>query len=78
MNVKILKPDTTLYEGTAKLIQLPGSNGLFELLENHAPIISSLTTGKIRLVLDDDKEKTIDIQAGVVKGQQNEILILVQ
>ncbi|MBO4307026.1 MAG: hypothetical protein J5848_01800 [Bacteroidales bacterium] len=78
MNVKILKPDTTLYEGTAKLIQLPGSNGLFELLENHAPIISSLTTGKIRLVLDDDKEKTIDIKAGVVKGQQNEILILVQ
>ncbi|MBP5515646.1 MAG: hypothetical protein J6X86_01730 [Bacteroidales bacterium] len=77
MTVKIIKPDTTIYEGPATLIQLPGSNGLFEILENHAPIISSLSAGKIRLQAEEE-EKVIEIKAGVVKGQKNEILILVQ
>lgn len=78
MNVKIIKPDTTLYNGPATLIQLPGSNGLFEMMENHAPIISSLAEGKIRLQVSESEEKSFDIKAGVVKGQQNDILVLVQ
>ncbi|MCR4827842.1 MAG: ATP synthase F1 subunit epsilon [Bacteroidales bacterium] len=78
MKVKIVKPDTTLFEGDAKLVQLPGTNGLFAIMENHAPIISSLAAGRVRIVLPDDKEQTFDINAGVVKGQQNEVLILVQ
>ncbi len=78
MKVKITKPDTTLFEGEAKLLQLPGSGGLFEILQNHAPIISSLTKGTLRLVTDNDETKTFDIRGGVVKGQKNDILILVQ
>ncbi len=78
MNVKIIKPDATLYEGPASLLQLPGTDGLFEILENHAPIISSLTEGTIRLQAENEEEKKFDIKAGVVKGQQNDILLLVQ
>lgn len=78
MNVKIIKPDSILYDGAAKLLQLPGTGGLFELLENHAPIISSLAAGKIRLQADGEEEKIFEIKAGVVKGQKNDILILVQ
>ncbi len=78
MKVKITKPDSTVYKGEAKLLQLPGSGGLFEILQNHAPIISSLGKGTIRLVTNDDETKTFDIRGGVVKGQQNDILILVQ
>ena len=78
MKVKITKPDSTLFEGDAKLIQLPGTGGLFEILNNHAPIISSLAKGSLRLVLPDDSEQTFDIRGGVVKGQQNDLLILVQ
>lgn len=77
MNVRIIKPDSTVFEGQASLLQLPGANGLFEILENHAPIISSLAPGKIRIQTDDG-EKTFDIKAGVVKGQKNDILVLVQ
>lgn len=77
MKVKITKPDSVLYEGEATLVQLPGTGGLFEILSNHAPIISSLTKGTIRLVNEGD-EQTFDIRGGVVKGQQNDILILVQ
>ena len=78
MKVKITKPDSTVFEGEAKLLQLPGTGGLFEILQSHAPIISSLSKGTIRLVTNDDETKTFDIRGGVVKGQQNDILILVQ
>lgn len=78
MKVKITKPDSTLYDGDAKLLQLPGTGGLFEIMNNHAPIISSLRRGVIRLVTHDDQEQTFDIRGGVVKGQQNNLLILVQ
>ncbi len=78
MKVKITKPDSTLYDGDAKLVQLPGTGGKFEILKDHAPIISSLQKGVIRLIDNDDKEHTFDIRGGVVKSQQNDLLILVQ
>ena len=77
MKVKITKPDSTLYDGEARLVQLPGTGGKFEILENHAPIISSLGKGTVRLI-GDEGERTFDIRGGVVKGQQNDLLILVQ
>ena len=70
MNVKIIKPDTTLYEGPATLIQLPGTSGLFEILENHAPIISSLAEGTIRLLVSETEEKSFDIKAGEDVGHR--------
>ena len=78
MKIKITKPDSTLYEGEARLVQLPGTGGKFEILENHAPIISSLQRGALRLIDADGKEQTFDIRGGVVKGQQNDLMILVQ
>lgn len=78
MKVKITKPDSILYDGEAKLVQLPGTGGLFEILDNHAPIISSLSKGTLRLIDTANQEQTFDIRGGVIKGQQNELLILVQ
>lgn len=78
MNVKITKPNSSLYEGQAKLVQLPGTGGLFEILENHAPIISSLSKGTVRLVDGEEKEHTFEVRGGVVKCQKNDLLILVQ
>lgn len=78
MKVTITKPDSTLYDGEAKLVQLPGTGGRFEILNNHAPIISSLGRGTVRLVTGNDEERTFDVRGGVVKGQQNDLLILVQ
>ena len=59
-------------------MQLPGAGGLFEILQNHAPIISALTKGTLRVVTDGDETKLFEIRGGVVKGQKNDILILVQ
>ena len=78
MKVKITKPDSILFEGEVKLAQLPGTGGLFEILNNHAPIISSLEKGNIRLVTNDGEERLFEIRGGVIKGQQNDLLILAQ
>lgn len=78
MKVKISKPDAILFEGDAKLVQLPGTDGSLEILENHAPIISALAVGDIRIVLLDNTEQTFTIRGGVIKGQQNDLMILVQ
>ena len=78
MKIKITKPDSILFEGDAKLVQLPGAGGQFEILENHAPIISTLESGNIRIVLPDDTEQTYPIRGGVVKGQRNDFMLLVQ
>lgn len=77
MKVKITKPDSVLFEGEASLVQLPGTDGLFELLDNHAPIISALAKGTIRLKTAEG-EHLFDVNAGVIKCQQNEVLILIQ
>lgn len=78
MKVRITKPDATLYEGDAKLVQLPGTGGSFEIMENHAPIISALAAGDIRIVVPDNTEQTFSVRGGVIKGQQNDLMILVQ
>ena len=78
MKVKITKPNSILFEGDVKLVQLPGSGGKFEILENHAPIISTLEAGDIRIVLPDNTEQIFNVRGGVVKGQQNDFMLLVQ
>ncbi len=78
MKVTITKPDSTLFDGEVSLIQLPGTNGLFEILNNHAPIIASLSKGVIRMVDNDNQTQTFDIRGGVIKGQNNTFSILVQ
>lgn len=77
MKVTITKPDTTLFEGDATLVQLPGTSGLFEIMNNHAPIVAALKMGEIRLV-QADGEQRFAIRAGVVQCQQNKVVILVQ
>ena len=78
MKIKITKPDNSLFEGEVKLVQLPGTGGSFEIMENHAPIISALDAGDIRIVGTDNAEQTFAIRGGIVKGQQNDLMLLVQ
>ena len=78
MKLKIIKPDSTIYEGEARLVQLPGTGGLFEIMNNHAPIISALAAGNIRVVISDSDTRLFPIIGGVVKCRSNEILVLAQ
>ena len=76
LTIRILTPEGTLYEGAANAVFLPGSVSPFEVLPGHAPIISALSAGEIRVV--DGKEQRFAIRGGVIKVRNNEIVACVE
>lgn len=77
MNLEILTPEQSIYQGEASLVQLPGIDGLFEILDNHAPLISVLSEGKVKIKVGNDF-KYFDINGGVVEVMNNKILVLAE
>ncbi len=77
MNLEIVNPDKTVYEGEASAVVLPGIDGFFEILNNHAPLISVLKKGKIKVTDNKGKAKLYEINGGVVENLKNKVLILV-
>ena len=78
MFLEIVTPEEKLFAGEVKLVQLPGSKGSFEMLRNHAPIISTLESGVIKIVTLEGKEQTFDVKGGVVEGSNNKIIVLAE
>lgn len=76
MLLEIITPDAKLFEGEVNSIKLPGTNGGFEILNNHAPIISTLTAGEISIALDQGQNQSFEIQGGVIEMQNNKIIVL--
>jgi len=77
MHLEILTPEKKIYEGEVNGINLPGVLGGFELLNNHAPIISALDKGTIK-VTGKDGVKTFDINSGFVECLNNKVTVLVE
>jgi len=78
MFLEIVTPEEKLFAGEVKLVQLPGSKGSFEMLRNHAPIISTLESGSIKIVTLDGKEQTFEVKGGVIEGSNNKIIVLAE
>lgn len=78
MLLEIITPDKTVYSGQVKLVQLPGSKGTFEILNNHAPIISTLNKGKIKVEEESGNEIFFDVDGGVVENKDNKIIVLAE
>lgn len=78
MKLEIITPDATVFDGEATLVQLPGYDGSFEILKNHAPMINILKKGIIRLKEESGSEKSIEINGGVLEVHDDKILILAE
>ncbi len=78
MTLEIIAPDKKIFEGEVDLVQVPGSRGSFQILRNHAPIISTLETGKIRIVDQKGGETFFDVDGGVIEVKKNKIIILAE
>ena len=76
MFLEIITPEKKAFEGEVKSIKLPGISGGFEILSNHAPIISALTKGDIRIITADKKTEHLSINGGVIEMQNNKIVVL--
>lgn len=75
MQVEILTPDKALFSGEAEVVTLPGTNGQFQILNNHAALVSSLAAGTINIKTVKGEEK-VSISGGVVEVLNNKIVVL--
>jgi F-type H+-transporting ATPase subunit epsilon len=78
VDLEIITPDKTLFTGKIKSIIVPGSKGSFTVLPNHAPIISTLEKGKLKIVKEDQKIEIIEIKGGVIEVKKNLIVVLAE
>ncbi|GAB4328062.1 MAG: hypothetical protein Kow00127_20740 [Bacteroidales bacterium] len=78
MKVDIISPDQTIFQGEADLVQLPGKDGSFEILNNHAPLIAVLREGKVKVATTGSQPQFFDIKGGVVEVLKNRVLILAE
>lgn len=80
MNLEILTPERKLYSGEVYGVQLPGVDGLFEVLENHAPMVSALKAGKLKVLRDRNQHESaaFAIQSGFVEVFHNKVTVLVE
>ncbi len=77
LQLEIITPDGSFYEGDVSSATLPGSLGAFQVLNNHAAIISSLAKGALSYV-DEEGNHAIEIDGGVVEVLNNKITVLAE
>ena len=79
MKLNIITPDNVLYTGdNVHLVQLPGVDGSFEIMNNHAPLISVLQKGRIKVEIKGENELFFDINGGVIEVLENHVQILAE
>lgn len=77
LTLKIVSPEKIVYDGPAERVKVPGTLGSFEILVNHAPIISSLESGVVEYVTAGGTE-SLTINGGFVEVRQNEVNLCVE
>ncbi|MEO8414500.1 MAG: ATP synthase F1 subunit epsilon [Ginsengibacter sp.] len=78
MTLEILTPDKKVFSGDVYGVQLPGIDGMFEVLEKHAPLVSALKAGKLKILKDKNTNALYTIQSGFVEVLNNTTTVLVE
>jgi len=78
MKVEIITPDYKVFEGEIKSIRVPGKKGSFQVLKDHAPIISTLENGPVVIVDPEGRETIYEINGGVIEVRMNKIILLAE
>jgi F-type H+-transporting ATPase subunit epsilon len=76
MKIEIITPDKRIFEGDIKSVRVPGKKGSFQVLKDHAPIISTLDNGPVIMIDKDDKKIVYEINGGVIEVKANKIILL--
>jgi F-type H+-transporting ATPase subunit epsilon len=77
MTLEILTPDKKVFEGDVTAVTVPGTLGSFQILKDHAPIISTLEDGPV-IIKASTGEETFNIKGGVVEVLDNKIIVLAE
>ncbi|HEX2975327.1 MAG TPA: ATP synthase F1 subunit epsilon [Bacteroidales bacterium] len=76
MKIDIITPDKKVYEGEIKSVRVPGKKGSFQVLKDHAPIVSTLENGPVYIVEQDGNQKIFEVSGGVIEVKSNRIILL--
>ena len=80
MELEILTPEKKLFSGKVYGVQLPGIDGSFEILEKHAPLVSALGSGNVKVLNDKSGNDTTSYQVkgGFIEVLNNRVVVLVE
>ena len=78
MHLEIIKPESNVYQGEAKSVVLPGLDGSLGILNNHAPLITTLQEGVVRVKTNDGEELEFEVKGGTVEMLNNKLTVLAQ
>ena len=77
MKVELITPEREVFAGEASRVNLPGVDGLFEILNNHAPLISALKAGPVKFTTN-NTVKTVNITGGFAEVLNNKVVVLAE
>ncbi|PWJ39102.1 ATP synthase F1 subunit epsilon [Sediminitomix flava] len=78
MHLELLTPDTKAFDGEVESVKVPGSRGTFEILHNHAAVVSTLVKGEVRILSKAKGDQVFTIDAGTVEVLDNKIVVLAE
>lgn len=76
LQVTIVSPENTLYEGDAVGVKVPGEKGAFEVLQGHAPIVSVLSKGKVEC--QGENPYAVEISGGFIEVNHDKVSVCVE
>ena len=78
MLLEILTPVKSIFSGEVKLVKVPGSNGSFEIMKDHAAIIATLADGEVKIETESGETLRYRTTSGVVEVKKNQIVMLLE
>jgi len=76
MKIEIITPEKKVFDGEIKSVRVPGKKGSFQVLKDHAPIVSTLENGPVIMIDMDGNESIYEINGGVIEVKANKIILL--
>ena len=77
MLIEVITPEKTLFSGEATVATFPGTEGSFQVMNNHSPLVSTLQAGTI-VLKSDNGDKELNVLGGVVEVNKNKIIVLAE
>lgn len=78
MQLDIITPEKSLFSGEVTLVKLPGAEGSFELLENHAPIVAALGEGDVKVIDAENNKSYFPLKGGIAECSNNKVIVLAE
>ncbi len=78
MYLEIITPEKKVFEGEVLSVKVPGTMGSFEILNNHAPIVSSLDKGEVKVKTSKGETLQYQVEGGVLEMMKNKVSLLIE